>query len=87
MMPPTGVQVITGLNLLEAVGIGAYYGAGMEVTNGAGASIFTGASFYDYNGIYTQVGRRVDQRGLTLISSEEASTPLTLLLLLLLVVG
>lgn len=49
--------MITGLNLLEAVGIGAYYGAGMEVTNGAGASIFTGASLYDYNGIYTQVGR------------------------------
>jgi len=31
-----GVQVMVGVNLAEVIGVGAYYGAGMEVTTGAG---------------------------------------------------
>lgn len=47
--------MITGLNLMEAIGVGAFFGAGMEFTVGAGVSIFTGAEVLDYNGVYAQV--------------------------------
>lgn len=47
--------MITGMNLVEAIGVGAFFGAGMELTVGAGVSIFTGVEVLDYNGIYAQV--------------------------------
>eukprot|EP00952_Eustigmatos_sp_NYUAD-ZCMA_P011948 48242-Eustigmatos_ZCMA.PRE.1 len=51
----TGVQIFTGMNLIEAIGIGAYYGAGMEFTTGAGVTVFTGCNLMDFNGILSQV--------------------------------
>jgi len=41
LLPPAGVQVITGMNLVEAIGAGAYYGAGMEFTVGGGRVVYT----------------------------------------------
>lgn len=46
---------MTGMNLMEAIGVGAFFGAGMEFTVGAGVSIFTGVEVLDYNGVYAQV--------------------------------
>jgi hypothetical protein len=43
------------MNLIEAVGVGAYFGPGMEITTGAGVTILTGAELLDYNGVYAQV--------------------------------
>jgi len=31
-----GVQVIVGINLMEVIGIGSYYGTGMEFSVGGG---------------------------------------------------
>lgn len=54
-----------GLCLL-LLGVGAYFGAGMEVTLGAGVSLFFGAHLQDYNGLYNQVGRSEPEASRTL---------------------
>jgi hypothetical protein len=48
--------VITGMNLLEGIGVGAFYGAGMEFTVGAGVAVFVGAQDINFNGILAEVG-------------------------------
>jgi hypothetical protein len=43
------------MNLLEGIGVGAFFGAGMEFSVGAGVAVFVGAQDLSYNGILAQV--------------------------------
>jgi hypothetical protein len=54
--------VITGMSMVEGIGVGGFYGVGMEYTVGAGVGVFVGVQTRDYNAIFTQVSCSTSDR-------------------------
>lgn len=55
-----GVQIATGVSLLDTYGMLAAYGAGLDFCVGAGVMVHTGAAINQYSGPFASVG---DVRG------------------------